>query len=303
MIHAVRRILRLIKHKLLFDPMVCHRLERKVEALSQLVRVTNDIRRVPPAIGIRRMAQLANAVWLKRVTDVLDANGIQYWLIAGTLLGGVRHGGSVPWDDDIDIGVFRADHNRLEGILKKAFCEERAVTIVKSDTMRVMQTDSSCQVDIFAFDEYHVAPDDVERLKRQYEECHRKIKTDYSKLVQRERVIINYTDEEILSMQRQLVDSFDGEKTLLMPGIEAGGNRTLVWEKSWFFPLRKIKYESFEFSAPNRPDLVLYAHYGDFMAFPQNMDAHDDIESRLTLDAYQKFEKILADNNVSVGGR
>lgn len=53
---------------------------------------------------------------LKQFDRFCRENEISYFALGGTLLGAIRHGGFIPWDDDIDVGVPREDYERMISI-------------------------------------------------------------------------------------------------------------------------------------------------------------------------------------------
>lgn len=67
-----------------------------------------------------RQVQVVLLDMLLWLDDLCSQNGIQYWIDAGTLLGAVRHGGFIPWDDDIDVAMPREDYERFLAVVDSA---------------------------------------------------------------------------------------------------------------------------------------------------------------------------------------
>lgn len=71
---------------------------------------------------------------LNDIDKACTENGIQYFAEWGTLLGAVRHHGFIPWDDDMDICMKRADYEKFLRIYDKIMPENYTIYNITTDT-------------------------------------------------------------------------------------------------------------------------------------------------------------------------
>lgn len=73
-----------------------------------------------------------------QILDYVDAfcrkHDIRYTISGGTLLGAVRHGGYIPWDDDIDIQMKRDEYNRFTELWNKEKVHHRYIELVNIES-------------------------------------------------------------------------------------------------------------------------------------------------------------------------
>lgn len=118
---------------------------------------------------------------IKVIDEICRRHDIKYFMYYGTLLGAVRHKGFIPWDDDTDLGMLRADYMRFLKFAEDELPEgyhiynvnksiEYPTRIVNSANMILMNSEHlekfhGCPypagVDIFVFD--NLADDEDER--------------------------------------------------------------------------------------------------------------------------------------------
>lgn len=65
-----------------------------------------------------RQIQMVQLEMLAEVDRICRKCGIKYNIIAGTMLGAVRHGGYIPWDDDADVAFLRPEYERFRDVVK-----------------------------------------------------------------------------------------------------------------------------------------------------------------------------------------
>ena len=84
-----------------------------------------------------RQCQLASLHLLHVLDRVCEENGLRYWLAFGTLLGAIRHGGFIPWDDDVDVYMTMSDLKKLAKIADKVMPKD----VIWQDPWRFPKSD------------------------------------------------------------------------------------------------------------------------------------------------------------------
>ena len=233
------------------------------------------------------------------LTTFLEENGLKYSLHSGTLLGAVRHGGFIPWDDDVDISMPRPDYERF---LSRCAELPNNLFVINSDNSefpyrftKVCTRDVRAQqdvyenvfeeylwVDVFPIDGLPASEEEQTRLfksvllnKRLANYCVFNHKTAHSRFGK----IIAYcyrvlpgrkTRRDRLNAKfKRLIESYPFESSEFMTTtLSSDSNHLWVWRKDDYCDWGRIDFCGHSFMVYSNPEKLLTHCYKDYMQLP-----------------------------------
>jgi len=247
-----------------------------------------------------QLLQLKLLLEIKRVTEILD---IDYFCVAGTLLGAYRHKGFIPWDSDADIAMFRSDYKILidnKDIFREDFCLQCDETDIYNRTgfakLRLIGTsfiekgnkemNSSCSglyVDVFPLDPFvsrskinnyltHVVYKYLIRLKA-YKMGKRVSSSIKHTVVSNVICLPSFfvSTRSIIKWQNVILNRDNDESTQNVNNYNSKyGLEKQFMSRSVYEPCSLIEFESHVFQAPRQSHYWLERIYGDYMKLPKN---------------------------------
>ena len=259
---------------------------------------------------------------LHEFDQVCRKHGLQYYLDGGSLLGAVRHKGFIPWDDDIDLIMFRADYDRLLKIapdeFKHPYFFQHAYTDVGycrghaqlrnsrtcgalNDEMFRVRFNQGIFIDIFVLD--NVSDDqrkvDAQLKKMQY----------YIQLMKRmapqpipQSVLIgtpgnkNFRIENLMhvyNLYEACASRYDDEPSQFVTSIAFLGKveSNRLARREWFGEPNRIRFECLTAPIPSNADAILRVYYGDDYMTPLNKSP---VHAPVIFDTDHSYLEIIA---------
>lgn len=267
-------------------------LYKETKPLADLMLDIVDIKTIKPCQEKRlRQYQLDCVEFAKKMTDFFDAHNLEYFITSGTLIGVVRHGGFVPWDDDFDVGMMRKDYERLKLILKENFksIDISKISASKGNSIQVIDSAlKNSNGEIL----YYNGPKYTQIYQGEsFKNCrlievfpHEYYKDEYtlteykkymSTIKNRLGLIDSWQDmTDFLNLEIANNKNVADKSSFIYYGVDSLGsyivNPTGPMSQDMIFPRKKVKFEGYEFWAPNDPDGYIRVQYPDYWNFPSN---------------------------------
>ena len=237
---------------------------------------------------------------LKYFIGVCEENNLTYFLYAGSLLGAIRHEGFIPWDDDIDVIMFREDFEKLNKIFEKKIDEKyKFFNVLNEETYHYTwgrltlkntlfkewwadQVDYTPNIfiDIFILD--NIPSNKFKKFIHKWTSFTLNQITMYSilkyeneskikEIIQQSmHYILKIIPVSTLTIKKKCVKSFSKyqyEECEEVCDFPSENMMQMSFKSDWL-PLKKGKFGDIEVNIPNNYDKILRMDFNDYMELP-----------------------------------
>lgn len=263
---------------------------------------------------------------VKEVIRICNKYDIKYFGIGGTLLGAIRHGGYIPWDDDIDLGMFREDYEKFisiapyelpEKYFLQSYLSEKKYTnghikirnnattcLLKGSSYVDLKIGKNCGVfvDIFPYDN---VPDSlkqrnkfterIKRIKRWIERDrfynNREIRSlnDFIKKALIKTYFIFHNSEKLIKKIDILSQKYKNKtNTVAMVSFMPGREKT-TYDLNLYKEFLSVHFQDIQLVIPKNYEAILTRQYGNYMKLPEIKDGSGSTHGICFYDLNQSY--------------
>lgn len=255
--------------------------------------------------------------------DVCRRNNLRIWANSGTLLGAVRHGGFIPWDNDIDMVMPRDDYERLIELAPKEFTDPyflqcadtepgygRGHAQLRNSMTAAVRPEDIWQpfnqgifIDIFVLDVLPYGNSQRREVFAQLEHMRRTLVTrNYGTFLAKHffaQLCAKLTIDRaggyrrfFHRMERLLLDCPRKSETKVGIAMWSATNPVRRTELAqWYETTEYLPFEELEMPVPGGYDEYLRHFYGDYMTPVEQPDCHGNI----IIDTTRPYGEVVAE--------
>ncbi|WP_407392017.1 phosphorylcholine transferase LicD [Methanobrevibacter sp.] len=290
------------------------KLEKKMVRMNKINNTNNRLfntlyldHKLEPSLLLSKFQEFC-LEYLKFVENICNKYELEWMIEGGSFLGAIRHGGFIPWDDDIDCGMMRKDYNKfievlpheiksnnLEDIMVIAFKERDEIVPGSCSFLQlkvyntISERENLMTIDFFPYD--FLKNYNGEKLDDIYEEVRVKYLTDMLEIDDFDEVLDRYYNNLNLTYEKTpyFIQGVDGT---------AGKNRSIkvkVFDTDKMLPFKRVKFENTQLPGPKDYDYYLTLIYKDYWGMPSKLHFHKRMKRlRRNPDIYYILDEYIA---------
>lgn len=266
---------------------------------------------------------------LESFLEICEKHHLTYFALAGTGIGALRHQGFIPWDDDIDVGLPRADYEKFLEIAARDYKDRYYILNAETDENYPLMTTRWCKngtvfweeplkdvhcnfgifLDIYALDE---VADDPRKLKKQahaawfwskmmilralpypvlpFTGFKKKAAHGFCACVHFFLKLFHVSPKWLYGKCKRASMKYTGSGSDTMAYLCDTSPYANMLTKEQLYPLRKLPFEHLTLNFPNKLEDMLTSVYGDYMQLPPVEKRKNHFPYRLELGDYKKEE-------------